>query len=155
MTRSTSEVAVCCSSASTSCFRASASSRVRAPTSSCRSATVDLPGRAAVGALFRLGLAVLLCRVFAGLRLIVRRRLTEPSRGPMTIHYHIMRSVVHHSKIRCRLAASGQNEKPPFWGQCQLWPPADVPSHEAMYEKCHRSRRWRLLGRGGCIYEFT
>jgi len=72
MTRSTSEVAVCCSSASSSCFRVSASSRVRAPTCSCRSATVDLPRRVAVGALLRLGLVVLPCCAFLGLRLIVR-----------------------------------------------------------------------------------
>src|ERR1700730_9367483 len=49
-------------------------------------------------------------RVFAGLRLIVRRRLTEPSPGPSTRRYHIMRSVVHHSKIRSRLAAMGHGE---------------------------------------------
>src|SRR5712692_4929148 len=104
MTFSTSAVAVCCS-------RASASSRVRALTWSCRSTRVELAGRAAVGALSRLGFVVLPCCVFAGLRLIVRRRLTETSHGPTTIHYHIMRSVVHHSKIRCRLAAMGQTAK--------------------------------------------
>src|ERR1700756_3872354 len=71
MTLSTSEVAVCCS-------RASASSRVRALTCSCRSARVELAGGAAVGALLRLGFFVLLCCVFAGLRLIAQRRLTEP-----------------------------------------------------------------------------
>src|SRR5215475_7472155 len=67
----TSEVAVCCS-------RASASSRVRAPTCSCRSARVELDWRAAVGALLRSGFVLVACCVFAGLRLIVRRRLTEP-----------------------------------------------------------------------------
>ncbi len=71
MTRSTSEVAVCCS-------RASASSRVRALTCSCRSARVELAGRASVGVLLRLGSVVLACCAFAGLRAIVRRRLTEP-----------------------------------------------------------------------------
>src|SRR6266566_5397405 len=71
MTRSTSDVAVCCS-------RASASSRVRALTCSCRSARVELAGRAAVGPSLRVGFVVLLCGVFAGLRLIARRRLTEP-----------------------------------------------------------------------------
>jgi hypothetical protein len=71
ITRSTSEVAVCCS-------RASASSRVRALTCSCRSARVELAGRASVGASLRLGFVVLACCAFAGLRLIVRRRLTEP-----------------------------------------------------------------------------
>jgi hypothetical protein len=49
---------------------------------------------------------VLLCCVFAGLRLMVQRRLTQPSHGPTTIHYQIMRFVVHHSKIRCRERAS-------------------------------------------------
>ena len=29
----------------------------------------------------------------------VSSRSTEPSHGTTTIHYHIMRSVVHHSKI--------------------------------------------------------
>ena len=36
---------------------------------------------AAVGALFRSGLVVLPCRVFAGLRLVARRRFTWPSLG--------------------------------------------------------------------------
>src|SRR5262249_9688088 len=71
MMLSTSEVAVCRS-------RASASSRVRAVTCCCRSARVELAGRAAVGALLRLGFVVLACCAFAGLRLIVPRRLTEP-----------------------------------------------------------------------------
>src|SRR6516225_11836161 len=102
---STSAVAVCCS-------RASPSSRVRALTCCCRSAGVELAWRVAVGALLRLSFVVLPCRVFAGLRVIVRRRLTEPSHGPTIIRYHIMRSVVHHSKIGCRLAAMGQ--KRPF-----------------------------------------
>ena len=39
-------------------------------------------------------------------------RLTEPSHKPTAINYHIMRPVVHHSKIRCRLAALGA--KPEF-----------------------------------------
>src|ERR1700726_159265 len=112
MTRSTSEVAVCCSndsrgslSSRACCSRTSANSRVSALTCFCRSARVELAGRTAVGALLHLGLVVLPC--CAGLRVIVRRRLTGPSHGPTTIHYHIMRSVVHHSKIRCRLAAMG------------------------------------------------
>ena len=70
-TRSTSAVAVCRSSAS-------ASSRARAVTCCCRSARVELAWRAAVGVLLRLGFVVLPCCVFAGLRVIVRRRLTEP-----------------------------------------------------------------------------
>ena len=69
--------------------------------------------RAAVGALMRFGFVVLPVRVFAGLPVTVRRRLTEPSHRPTTIRYHIMRSVVHHSKIRCRLAAMGQNLRLP------------------------------------------
>ena len=77
---STSEVAVCCS-------RASVSSRVRALTCCCRSARVELAGGAAVGALLRLGFLVLPRCVFAGLRVIVRRRVTEPSRWPTTIRY--------------------------------------------------------------------
>src|SRR5262249_18282923 len=67
--RSTSALAVCCS-------RASASSRVRALTCACRSARVELAGRAS--ALLRLGFIVPPCCVFTGLRVIVRRRLTEP-----------------------------------------------------------------------------
>jgi hypothetical protein len=35
----------------------------------------------------RVGFFVLLCCVFAGLRLIAQRRLTEPSHGPTTIRY--------------------------------------------------------------------
>src|SRR5262245_57350579 len=100
ITRNTSEVAVCCS-------RASASSRVRALTCSRRSARVELAGRAAVGTSLHSGFVVLACCVFAGLRLIVRRRLAEPFPWATTIRYHIIRSVVHHSKIRCRLAAMG------------------------------------------------
>ena len=57
---------------------ASLSSRVRALTCSCRSARVELAGRAAVGPLLRLGFAVLSCCVFAGIR------LTEPSHGHQT-----------------------------------------------------------------------
>src|SRR6516162_955332 len=75
--RSTSEVAVCCSSALTSCFRASASSRVRALTCSCRSLRVELAGRAALAALLRLGpLGLRCCRFFAGFRPTVPCRLT-------------------------------------------------------------------------------
>ena len=43
-------------------------------------------------------------RGFAGLRLIMRRRLIQPSPGPMTLPYHIMGSVVHYSG-----AADGSN----------------------------------------------
>ncbi len=57
---------------------ASASSRVRALTCSCRSARVELAAGAAVGASLRLGFFVPLCCVFAGLRLIAQRHLTEP-----------------------------------------------------------------------------
>src|SRR5262249_4773502 len=57
---------------------ASFSSLVRASSFSFRSATEGLLWRAAVGALLRSGFVVLACCVFAGLRLIVRRRLTEP-----------------------------------------------------------------------------
>src|SRR5262249_36958901 len=95
MTRATSRVVVCCS-------RDSASSRLTALTCSCRSALVELARHGAVGGLLRLGFVVLPCCVFAGLRLIVRRRLTQPCPGPTTIRYHIMRTVVHYSKIRCR-----------------------------------------------------
>src|ERR1700756_168505 len=101
MTLSTSEVAVCCS-------RASASSRVRALTCSCRSATVELAWRAAVGALLRLGFFVLLCCVFAGLRFMAQRRLTEPfSLGRRPYDTTPRGAVVHHSKIGCRLAGMG------------------------------------------------
>src|SRR6516165_6549987 len=100
-------VAVCCSSASASCFCASASSRVRAPTCSCRSARVELATRAAVGALLRRGFVVLPCCVFAGLRLIVRRRLTDPFlwADEHTLPHHGV--CCAHSKIRCRSAAMG------------------------------------------------
>jgi hypothetical protein len=64
-----------------------------------RNATSLRSRRAAVGALLRLGFVVLPCCVFAGLGVVVRRRLTGPSHGPTTIHYHIMGSVVHHSKF--------------------------------------------------------
>jgi len=40
--------------------------------------------------LVRLGFVALPCCVFAGLRVIVRRRLTDPSHGPTIIHYHII-----------------------------------------------------------------
>ena len=119
MTLSTSEVAACYS-------RASASSRVRALTCSCRSARVELSERTAVCALLRLGFVALPRCVFAALRLIVRRRLTEPSHGPTSIHYHTMRSVVHHSTIRCRLAATGQNPNASQTPVCQLPPAADL-----------------------------
>src|ERR1700756_4456251 len=56
----------------------SASSRMRPLTCCCRSARVELAGRAAVGTLSRLGFLVLPCCVFAGLRLAARRCLTEP-----------------------------------------------------------------------------
>src|SRR3974377_1744674 len=91
ITRSTSDVAVCSP-------RACANSRVRALTCSCRSATVELACRAAVGALFGLGFFGLLCCVVAGLRLIAQRRLTEPSHWA-DHHTLAMRPVVHHSKI--------------------------------------------------------
>jgi hypothetical protein len=68
-TRRTSDDAVCCS-------RASASSRVRALTCACRSARVELAGRAAVGALLRFGLVGLRCCVFEVFRFTVPRRLT-------------------------------------------------------------------------------
>src|SRR5262249_47921145 len=86
------------------------SSRVAARgtlTCSCRSARVELAGRAADGALLRLGFVVLPCCGFADLRLIVRCRLIEPSPGPTTIRYHNMRPVVHHTKIRRQFAAMG------------------------------------------------
>src|SRR6516162_2383268 len=100
MTLRTSEVAACCSSASSR-------SRVRWSSCFCRSAALGLRRRAAVGALLRLGFVVLPCCAFAGLRLIVRRRLTLPSHGPTIIRYHIIRAVVQHSKIECRVSAWG------------------------------------------------
>src|SRR5262249_49348352 len=102
MTFNTSAVAVCCS-------RASASSRVRALTCSCRPSRVGLTGRAAAGALLRLGLGRAAVPRFRWLRLMVRRRLAEPCTGPTTLSYHITRFVVHHGRIRCRwqLASRG------------------------------------------------
>src|ERR1700730_4745022 len=82
-------------------------SRVRALTCCCRSARVELAGRAAVGTLLRFGFLALPCCVFAGLRLVARRCLTEPT----TTRNHIMRLVVHHNKIHCRLAAMGQDRQ--------------------------------------------
>src|SRR5262249_10974158 len=78
---------------------------VRALTCCCRSARVELAGRAAVGTLLRLGFLVPPCCVLAGLRVVARRCLTEPT----TTRNHIMRLVVHHSRIYCRLAAMGQS----------------------------------------------
>src|SRR5262245_11241704 len=104
MTRSTSEVAVCWS-------RASASSRVRALTCSCRSARVEPAWRAAVGALLRSGFVVLACCVFAGLRPIARRRLTEPlslSNDYTLAHREVRRAP---QEIRCRLAATGHSRR--------------------------------------------
>jgi hypothetical protein len=121
---STSEVAFCCS-------RASASSRVRALTCSCTSARVELAGRVAVGALLRLGFVVLPCCVFAGLRLIVRCRVTEASHGLTTIHYHIMRSVVQHSKIDRGSSAQGQQ-------------PANVPTRAATLSAGMVRKRTRI-----------
>jgi hypothetical protein len=89
--------------------RASASSRVRALTCSCRSARVELAWRAAgFGALLRSGLVVLACCVFAGLRLIVRRRLTEPFTGAddHTLPHHGVRCAPQ--QVHPRLAAMGQ-----------------------------------------------
>ena len=93
----TSEVAVCRA-------LASASSWVSALTCPCRSARVELAGCTAVGALLRLVFCELLCCAFAGLRLIGNAHRALPW-APVTIGYHIMRFVVHPSKIRCRLAA--------------------------------------------------
>jgi hypothetical protein len=96
-------------STATSAFRPFAGARdLQAMSLIGRNATSLRSRRAAVGALLRLGFVVLPCCVFAGLGVVVRRRLTGPSHGPTTIHYHIMGSVVHHSKIRCPLAAMGQ-----------------------------------------------
>jgi hypothetical protein len=99
MTRSTSDAAVCCS-------RASASSRVRALTCSCRLAR-ELAGRASVGALLRLGFVVLACCAFAGLRLIVRRCLTEPFTwaGDHRLPHHGVRCAPQ--QIHSRLTAMG------------------------------------------------
>src|SRR5262249_26511922 len=83
------EVAVCCS-------RVSASSRVRALTCACRSARV-----AAFGALLCLGFVVLAYCVFAGLRLIVRRRPTWRSRCADD------RSLPHHG-VRCDVLAKDE-----------------------------------------------
>src|SRR6516225_7829181 len=41
-------------------------------------------------------------RVRDGAKNLAGRRLTEPCLGPTTIGYHIISSVVYHSKIRCR-----------------------------------------------------
>jgi hypothetical protein len=86
----------------------------------------------------RLGFLVPACCVFAGLRLIVRRRLTEPCLGPTTVGYHIMRAVVHHSKIGRPMTGRGQNEKPPFSALCQLCPAADIPPKMLTAAWCHK-----------------
>jgi len=84
ITCNTSDVAACRS-------RASASSRVSALTSSCRLATtVELAGCASVSASLRLGFILLVCCAFAGSRLIVRCRLSEPflSTNDHTLPHH-------------------------------------------------------------------
>src|SRR5262245_48800293 len=91
-------VAVCCSSASAKCFCASASSRVRWSSCIRRLAAVE-PRRAAIGALLRLAFVVLRCCVFARLRPVVARRLTETSHSP-TVH-----TLPHHEFV----CASQQN----------------------------------------------
>src|SRR6202011_1538038 len=68
---------------------------------------------AAVGAFSCFGLVVLPCRVFAGLRLVVRRRPTYRSLEPTTVAYHTMGSIVQHSKFGCRLTATGQKHALP------------------------------------------
>src|SRR5215469_5240925 len=87
MTFSTSELAVCCCSAAASCSRASANSRVRMLTCSCRVASVDVAGGALLAALLRFGLvgfrrcelADLRRRALAVLLLALeRRRIAHP-----------------------------------------------------------------------------
>lgn len=82
MTRSTSEVAVCCSKASFNSRRLSANVRFRlsflAPR---RSVTVGSLQRLADRALLRVGFVAFPCRAFASLRFIVPRRLTWLSLG--------------------------------------------------------------------------
>jgi hypothetical protein len=75
-----------------------------------KSVTDELTRRTAFDALPRSGVTVLRGRGFAGLRLIMRRRLTEPSLGrrPYATHHE---AVVHHSKICCRLAAMGSKAR--------------------------------------------
>jgi hypothetical protein len=128
MTSSNLEVAVCCSSDSVKSIvrwrsslsrhvfsmamaacsaRASSSSRAWRLSCSCRSAMDEPPRRTAVGAFLRFSLAVPPCCVFAGLRLVVRRGFTEPSHGPTTVRYHIMRCVVRHRKIPLSIGSYG------------------------------------------------
>src|SRR5262245_9451384 len=99
MTFNTSAVAFSRSIASFSC-------RVRVSSFSCRLATEERPWRAALGEL-RFGFVVLPGRVLADFRLTVRRRLTERSPGPTTVPYHIIRTVVHHSKTDCPMSGLG------------------------------------------------
>ena len=143
MTFSTSAVAVCCSSASARCFRASANSLVRWSSCFSRFREGTRP-RAGVGPLLRLGFVVLPCCVFAGLRLIVRRRLTEPCLGPTTIRYHIMRSVVHHSRIGGRSSATGQNPNLPHCNSNGRF--TSMSGHAAASSRPRSGARCRRLG---------
>src|SRR5262249_40953776 len=100
--------------------RASASSRVRELTCSCISARVELAPGAAVGAFLRLGFVVPPRCVFAGLRLMVRRRLTDPFPWPDD-------RTLPHQGGRC---APQQNSvsigRYGSWPLCQLSPAADI-----------------------------
>src|SRR6516225_7546517 len=131
---STSAVAVCCSIASASSrvrtssfFCASFSSRVRKSSCLSRSAAEEPRRRAAVGALLRWGFVVLPRCVFAGLRVIVRRRLAEPSpwADNPTLPHHEVRCAAQ--QIGSRGVRDGSKTRmasdPPL---CQLSPSADI-----------------------------
>ena len=62
--------------------------------------------RAALGALLRLGVVVLTCCSLAGLRPIVRRRLTKPFLWANDLSLPYLRGVVQHSKT-ARLGPNG------------------------------------------------
>ena len=134
--RSTSAVAFSRSIASFSCL-------VRVSSFSCRSATEGRPWRAAPGEL-RFGLVV--CR--AAFLLISELQcdavsLSAPP-GPTAIPYHIIGTVVHHSKTGCPTSESGQEPTLPgnLGGPRNRPAPNSFAPQQAMLESlcefCHR-----------------
>jgi len=101
------EIALRISAVAACCSRASANSRARKLTCSCKSASEELRRRTVVGAVLRFGLVVLRCSRFERFRLTVPRRPTCPSRQQTALTYHIVKLAVQHSKLGRRLAGLG------------------------------------------------
>src|SRR5205823_12348532 len=100
MMRNTSAVAFSRSSASFSCL-------VRASSFLCRLPAEGLSWGGVVGALLRFGF-ILPCLFFAGLPLMVRGRSTWRSPEATVQAYHVMGSVVHHSKLAPDVCVASQ-----------------------------------------------